>query len=253
VAAGAGVGRKHKDFALASLLQEMDFALIELPASQSASVRQQKRLNKLVHSATELTPENDVTFKAFGSRVLGDMQFESFVHGMGFTDMLQASALQTMRYYGLDDNIRSWSGFVVPWDALLAKLADSLGRTTVKQLLTSKASSGLVTNTRVVKLETSGCQLCESQSLVYVETHKAGTNRHACFSTTHVVLATPITSLKQLIPVRAAANSKLAFVKAQPFVRLYVKVAQSDRSSMQKAVQKFRVVSLTQTTETHVS
>ena len=239
VAMGAGVGRSHKDKLLANLLAEVNMELVLMPPSSSGPDKQQQRLQKLVDFAKNLTEDNDISFKHFAQQILGTQEFEAFVNQMGFTDMLQASARQTMNYYGLDDNVKSWSAFVVQWDALVKKLADFVGKTTFAKLH-STCSSGLVTNTKV--LDMSVCQ--ETNSIVLQVATGSNTRfKNLVVSSKHVVLATSISGLKQLLPSKVVKCSKLHYVKSQPFARVYAKVASQDRALMQTAVQKYRVVS----------
>ena len=118
VSTGAGVGRSGKDVRLASLLEELGLPIQSRGATADADARQVRRLALL--SAAQ--PRDGATFRSFARGVLGDAELRAFVTTMGHTDMLEASARETMLHYGLEDNVHSWTPFSVPWNALCETL-----------------------------------------------------------------------------------------------------------------------------------
>jgi monoamine oxidase len=139
VVSGAGVGRLQKDTRLALLLHELKVVepaklavMVPLPKKPASQMQQQQHqqdlLNKLRQRAKLLTADNDVTFLEFAESTLGRLQARQFVSRMGYTDMLHASARATMRFYGLEDNVSSWTPFAVPWNRLVDALQDAVNQ-----------------------------------------------------------------------------------------------------------------------------
>ena len=96
VVTGAGVLRSHKDKLMQALLKEMQVGSEKIDVAAKPT--------GIFNDYDELCgsfPLKHETFEAFGRRVL-KQRFDNFVQQMGFTDMLRASAVETMRHYGLE-------------------------------------------------------------------------------------------------------------------------------------------------------
>jgi hypothetical protein len=271
VVSGAGVGRLQKDTRLASLLHELKVVepaklavMVPLPKKPASQMQQQQHqqdlLNKLRQRAKLLTADNDVTFLEFAESTLGRLEARQFVSKMGYTDMLHASARATMRFYGLEDNVSSWTPFAVPWNRLVDALQDAVNQANnnskqdqskqdqskqdqSKQDQSKHDRRRVWTNAKVTKLSKAvrggfDLQVCTTKRALPIKSGSGCVQVHARI----VVLATPINVLKTLVPPELFNKSKLVHVKSQPWVRAYVKVAKQSRQAVAEAVQKYKVV-----------
>ncbi len=230
VSAGAGVGRSGKDVRLAALLQELDLPVHVRGSTTRAPPRQVARLAALVQAKE---PGPDVTFRTFARQVLGDAEFRAFLTTMGHTDMLEAQAQETMRHYGLEDNVLSWTPFSVPWNDLCERL---------RARILAFPNGRVRTGQRVDKVHWPSSwrrpQAARPSGSTYARlTLSSGTHVRA----SRVVLAVPIDELTALVPAwyRPAIRS----VRAQPFIRVYVRVAREHAPLVAASIGYFRVVS----------
>jgi hypothetical protein len=229
VSAGAGVGRGGKDVRLAALLQELDLPVHVRGATPRAPPRQVARLAALVQAKE---PGPDMTFRTFARQVLGDAEFRAFLTTMGHTDMLDAQAQETMRHYGLEDNVLSWTPFTVPWNDLCERL-----RARILAFPNGRVRTGQHVD-EVHWPSTWRPQAARPSRATYARlTLSGGTHVRAL----RVVLAVPINELTALAP--AWYWPAISTVRAQPFIRVYVRVAREHAPLVAASIGYFRVVS----------
>lgn len=277
VSAGAGVGRSGKDVRLAGLLEELGLPIQSRGATAEADAGQVRRL-ALLRAAK---PRDNATFCSFARGVLGDAELRTFVTAMGHTDMLEASARETMLHYGLEDNVHSWTPFSVPWNALSETLRKRVQEFPGGRVLTGarvahirwprswadcargaedgegRGSRPATRNTttgapaaggRHAK-RTSGAEVRARHPRPAVAASDQRTADLAALTlaggTVHlarrVIVAVPIDSMVQLLP--RWFLPRVSRIRGQPFIRVYARVARAHAHLVAAAVGKFRVVS----------
>jgi hypothetical protein len=235
VLVGAGVLRAHKDKLMQGLLKEFGVKY------ETTSVASKPNLGELYDELCAAKPSEHETFEAFGRRVLAK-RFNVFVQQMGFTDMLRASAVETMRCYGLEDNICAYKAVKFDWNVLVAELARKA----------RLQGATILTNHKAVKLSPIGRRNSTnpnpSQNVGSQDKTKPGiqlrvisgaTSRPTFVRARKVVIASTKACIKALLP----QSTCFEHLHAQPFIRVY---AQMDaQSSLQVAakINNFKVVS----------
>jgi hypothetical protein len=68
-----------------------------------------------------------IAFKEFAGKVLGD-DYTKFIDMMGYTDFEDADIEDTIYNYGLDDNIPGYRCADVPWNLVIDRLVEEIGR-----------------------------------------------------------------------------------------------------------------------------
>jgi NAD(P)-binding Rossmann-like domain len=214
VTTGAGVGRKHKDHLLLDLLKEMDVPSIELQPTSLPNRQQLARLRTLIARH----PMPGESFAQFGQRVLGIDEYDQFIIGMGFSDMEDANARETLLHYGLDDNIRPWTVVRIPWNNLISTLQRRL-----------QQSGGYVHyNAAVDKIYLGRLLYRPHTQHIIVD---AGGHQYSAHK---LVFATTADVIRTLLPRRL--RQIYAHVKTQPFLRAYAQFAPRSRPVMSRLV-----------------
>jgi len=232
VVTGAGVGRKSKDELLRRLLTELRVPYQEFSAPHAygpgVEAPDPRALSAL---EAALTPaDHAVTFLAYARRVLGPEAAKKFIEGMGYTDMLMADAYDTVKYYGLDDNVPGADPadpqptlLAIPWGQLIKALVKAVG------------PRRIVYGARVERLQQLPGGDWEVECAASAAQH--GPQRGP-FRARSVICATTIRTLRKLFPrVR-----EYRYIESQPFLRVYAKFPRALRAYMQKAVPTYTVV-----------
>ena len=150
VVTGAGIGRKNKDKLLLKLMREFQIPIHFFETEHKYSdlihppcdVKSTFALLKRTYESENHTNKIRTTFKAYATAVLGEASYEHFILCAGYSDYEQADAHDTLYHYNFDDNYNKWTGFSVPWKALVDKMVHSLGHMQVV----------IVNNTEVTKI-----------------------------------------------------------------------------------------------------
>ena len=251
VAKGAGVGRKRKDHRLIRLLDELKVPYTEFRAEhhyadtidppcnvketflyiKDAYEEQHEEANFLTKNNEETTgpkgrrgiagfpqvpgfPANK-TFREFAEPLLGKERYRHFTMCAGYTDYENEAVESTLYDYGFDDNYAKWTGLSIPWNILLDRLLDVVGRENIHA------------NTKVTRIE-------QTDQNTYV----LSTEKGKVYPAGHVILATTITSLRKLLP----AVPEYRFIQSQPFLRVYGKFSSSSAKLLQETLQGLTVV-----------
>ena len=225
VVTGAGVLRAHKDKLMQALLRELGIP------SEKIDVAAKPGLLDDYDELRGSFPGKHETFEVFGRRVL-KKRFDGFVQQMGFTDMLKASAVETMQHYGLEDNILAYKAVKFDWNMLVSELAQKAQR----------QGATILTSHKVVKLskinitDDVGSQ---TKTKPGIELRVVSSTMRPTFVRTRkVVIASTASCIKALLPRRSLFDG----VHAQPFIRVYAQLdAQSSRSVADK-IKGFKVV-----------
>ena len=226
VAKGAGVGRKRKDHRLLRLLDELKVPYTEFraehhyattidpPCNVKETFLYIKDAYKSGHNSGHSSTNK--TFREFAEPLLGKERYQHFIMCAGYTDYENEAVESTLYDYGFDDNYAKWTGLSIPWNVLLDRLLDVVGRENIHA------------NTKVTHIE-------QTDQNTYVLSTEKGKVYPAC----HVILATTITSLRNLLP----AVPEYRFIKSQPFLRIYGKFSKTSIPLLQNVIEGLTVVS----------
>lgn len=221
VAKGAGVGRKRKDHRLIRLLDELKVPYTEFraehhyattidpPCNVKETFLYIKDAYKSGHNVT------NKTFREFAEPLLGKERYQHFIMCAGYTDYENEAVESTLYDYGFDDNYAKWTGLSIPWNVLLDRLLDVVGRENIHA------------NTKVTRIE-------QTEQNTYV----LSTEKGKVYPASHVILATTITSLRNLLP----AVPEYKFIQSQPFLRIYGKFSSSSAKLLQETLHGLTVV-----------
>jgi len=221
IVTGAGIGRKNKDKLLYKLLTELHFHLSEYTVNpQYSRVMEHVDIKKIL---THLRKEykkykgHPLTFKQFATSILGEKLYKKLIISAGYTDYENEDALETLYYYGMEDNSCCWRAFHVPWRKMVLKLYHYIGENHFR------FSSDVIS---IQKLQEHPCkfQINLENGINYL------CNR--------VIIATTIDTVQNLLPDYLIYK----YIKGQPFLRLYAKFTKKSAEIMKQYVKGFTFV-----------
>lgn len=208
---GAGVGRKLKDGILVRLLDDLGVGYTQFLADVTYSSSR-----SCIHAAVALTStvqllkrkyvaevHRGLTFKAYAVGTLGRDAYKCFVEGMGFSDFEAESAHDVLKYYGLEDNTGGWVGLSIDWTAVVARLADRVGRRHIR------------TNAEVVRVDPGDGRHVASVAVRV----RGGTSVDVTYTAGQVVIASTVDTVRRLLPQCTIYRG----VHGQSFLRVYAK------------------------------
>jgi hypothetical protein len=229
IVTGAGIGRKNKDNLLIKLLSDVG---LKISAKDTYTVNPQhsKLIKKIdVHSVlTHLRREfreksenstkyNKETFKEFATDVLGTEAYKNLLLNVGYSDFENEDVLETLYYYGMEDNMCCWKAFHVPWKQLVMNLANEIGKQHFKF------------SNNVIKIS----KISENPCKFLVET-----DNNDFYVCNKVIIATTIDETRKLFPDKQIYNS----IQGQPFLRLYAKFSKGSIPIINQYVNGFTFV-----------
>jgi len=234
IAIGAGVGRKRKDKYLQKLLKELN-----VPTHEHKHV---------VHYASTITPPCDVrttfrtlkarmdeanthpepTFQEFATRILGKAGYDHFVTCAGYSDYEAEAAMNTLTYYGFNDNYDQWTLIGIPWEMVLDKIQAAIG------------PSHLRTNHTVTHIAPRRRRNNPDGWQVTVSTSPSRTAVH--YTASRLILATTIDTVKRLVPGANRPQSPYQRIAGQPFLRIYGKFTPASAKIMAQYVTATKIV-----------
>jgi hypothetical protein len=221
IVTGAGIGRKSKDKLLHKLLTDLHFHLPEYTVKPHYSnMMEHVDVNKVM---TRLRKEykkfkdQRLTFKEFAINVLGEKLYKKFIMSAGYTDYENEDALETLYYYGMEDNACCWKAFHVPWRKMVLKLYHIIGEKHFR------FSSEVI---RIQRLQEKPCKF-----LINLE-------NGSYYLCNRVIIASTIDTIKNLLPGHIIYNR----IKGQPFLRLYAKFTKKSTDIMKEYVKGFTFV-----------
>lgn len=233
VAIGAGVGRKHKDHNLIRLLQENKVQTSEFEATRDYITPFQpidiNKIMKQLKSEYQSKPNTykSLRFKEFFIKVLDQELYHQFVITSGYTDYENADTYETLYKYGMDDNTRGgWTAIHVPWNDLVTRLYEKIGKENFK------FSSEV---TKITQIQTFPLTLFE----VFMRNSPP-------LYTNKVVVATTISGVKKILQTLDSTNKLCILynqIHAQPFLMVYAKFDKKSSDIMKTHVKTFTVVS----------
>lgn len=224
---GAGVGRKNKDKLLIDLLDDLDVPYAEFNSthqyastiSQPCDVKQVFNLLKKEYNKSK--DREHITFKKFAKPLLGDKNYQNFLVCAGYTDYENEDAYDTLYNYGFEDNYTDWIALKINWKRLIETLAHAIGLENIR------VSSNVV---NIEKVSETPCEF-----LVHLENGKT-------FSCNKVIMATTITSVRNLVPGAKNKYSIYQQIHGQPFLRLYAKFSKASIPIMRTYVPTITIV-----------
>jgi hypothetical protein len=222
IVTGAGIGRKTKDKLLHKLLSDLGFNVTEYKVNpQYSKLIERVDVKKIVEHLREEykynNPNKNLTFKEFAINILGENLYKKFIISTGYTDYENEDVLETLYYYGIEDNACCWKAFHVPWKKLVLKLYDNIGESHFK------FSSNVVS---IKKTQQNPCQ--------YQINIKNGTH----YTCNKVIIGSTIDTVRNLLPQFSIYND----IQGQPFLRLYAKFTKKSADIMKEYIKGFTFV-----------
>lgn len=224
VVTGAGVGRKDKDHLLIQLLRELkipynEFQVVHNYAQTIDPSCDVKKVFNILKKQYKEAPAPGKTFKEFALPILGKKLYKNFTICSEYTDYENEDAYDTFYNYGFEDNYNSWTALHIPWKELVETIAKKIG---VKNIRVSSD---------VIDIENSSpCNF-----VVY-------TDNGVSYSCKKVIMATTITSVKNLIVGADYRNSIYQQIHGQTFLRLYGKFSKASAEIMKHYVSGITIV-----------
>ena len=221
IVTGAGIGRKGKDKLLHKLLTNLHFHLPEYIVNpQYSKLMDHIDIKKImIHLRKEYNKFKDqnLTFKQFATKVLGDNLYKKFLISAGYTDYENEDVLETLYYYGMEDNTCCWRAFQVPWRKMVMKLYHYIGENHFR------FSSNVI-----------GIQRLQEKPCLFQINIENGI-QYLC---NRVIIASTIDTIKKLLPNHSIYNH----IKGQPFLRLYAKFTKKSGEIMKEYIKGFTFV-----------
>ena len=221
IVTGAGIGRKNKDKLLYKLLTDLQFYLHEYTVNpQYSKLIQNIDIKKIMnHLRKEYKnfKNKQLTFKQFATTILGENMYKKFILSAGYTDYENEDVLETLYYYGMEDNACCWTAFSVPWRKMVLKLYHYIGETNFR------FSSNVI---QIKKIQEKPCKF-----LINLENG----NQYLC---NRIIIASTIDTIRNLLPNNPIYNN----IQGQPFLRLYAKFTKKSAEIMKHYIKGFTFV-----------
>lgn len=217
IVTGAGIGRKTKDKLLLKLLNNLNIHTSEYTVNPKYSklikhVDINKIMNHLKKEYTKNT-DNSLTFKQFATNILGEKLYKDFLISAGYTDYENEDVLETLYYYGMEDNSCCWKAFHVPWRKMVLKLYHYIGEKNFK------FSNNVIS---IHKINKQPCKfLIKTENGIQYLCNK-------------VIVASTIDTIRKLLAMPIYND-----IEGQPFLRLYAKFTKKSIPIMKEYVKGF--------------
>jgi hypothetical protein len=187
IVTGAGIGRKRKDKLLFKLMNDLKLPSHEYMVKPQYSkcfhpidINNIMELLRKKSKTIDFSNKNiNPTFSEYAKSILGENEYKKFILSAGYTDYEKEDFLETLYYYGMEDNTCCWKAFTVEWKKLVLKLYDIIGHDKFR------FSSNVA---KIDKIQDSPCV-----NIVQTETGK----QYYC---NKIIMATTITSIRKLLP-----------------------------------------------------
>jgi hypothetical protein len=221
IVTGAGIGRKNKDKLLYKLLHDFNLSTPEYIVNPQKSklihsVNGNEIMNRLKREYKNFK-DKSLTFKQFATKVLGEKEYKQFIISAGYTDYENEDVLETLYYYGMEDNTSSWRAFHVPWRKLVIKLYNYIGGQHFR--FSNKV-------TKITKIHEEPCKfLIETENEIQYTCNK-------------VIIGSTIDTVRKLLPSYTIYND----IEGQPFLRLYAKFTKKSIPVLKEYVKGFTFV-----------
>jgi hypothetical protein len=222
VVIGAGIGRKHKDFRLIDLLDELkikygEFTVEPAFATTIESECAIKKTFSMLKNKYDPNVDKANTFKQFAAKYLKPDEYKHFVTCSGYSDYENEDAHGTLFQYGFDDNYSKWPALSIDWKTLLNKLVETLGEKNIK-----------------CSQEVSKIKYDEAAEQFIVLTK----SKHE-YTTQKIIIATTIDSVQKLLPGPQSIYKEIC---GQSFIRIYGQFSKDCIDIMKTYVSKTLIV-----------
>jgi len=220
VVTGAGIGRKDKHPLLLQLLQELQIPYTEsvFDIHYANTIDYPLDISKVIsflrREYKKNPSEKRKTFQTFAKSILGEATYQEFIISAGYTDYENEDVYETLYHYGMDDNKGGWTMLSIPWKKLIDALCKKIGDSNIK---TSNDVVGITSCNSFFEIET---------------------NKGSVYTCQKVILATTITSIRELLPKLKIYEQ----IHGQPFLRLYAKFTKESSKIMQEYVPGYTIV-----------
>jgi hypothetical protein len=202
---GAGIGRKDTNPLLIELCKELKINIKEtLSVVEYSSVLENYfDINKILEYLRKKYNKNKqmyrkMTFREFGTSILGEYYYNLFVLSNGYSDFEDASVPETLYDYGIEDNAGGWIKLFIPWSELLQKMVQHIHP---ENIIFNKEVHGIAKMIDKYDVMTTG----------------------TTYSTNKIIIATTINGIRKLLPQYPIYKQ----IHGQPFIRIYAKFDKS--------------------------
>lgn len=216
---GAGIGRKHKDFRLIDLLDDLGIKYGEFTVSPKyaltlENVCEVKKIFMSLKRKYDPIADKSKTFKEFATSILSAEQYKYFTICSGYTDYENEDAHGTLFQYGFDDNYAKWTGLSINWKELINKLLLNIGE---KNIQCSREVSTIKYN------ETE-----ETFTIITKEKHE--------YVSKKIIMATTVDAVRALLPGAKKPGSIYQQICGQSFIRIYGQFSKESIEIMKRYV-----------------
>jgi hypothetical protein len=213
VVRGAGVGRKNKDHLLIELCNDLGIHLNEFKSTfhYADTIHPPcnvKQLIQYLKSEYKKQPSKK-TFKQFAKPLLGEKLYKNFTTCAGYTDYENEDTYDTLYNYGFEDNYASWDALHIPWNEMMKRLLEKIGKKNVEFAKMVVSVKPILSNHFEIT--------CKDNSQYYCE---------------KLILATTIDSVLKLLPQFPIYRE----IHGQPFLRVYGKFSKSSIPTLEEYV-----------------
>jgi thioredoxin reductase len=221
IVTGAGIGRKNKDKLLYKLLHYFNLSTQEyIMKPQVSKLVNQVNGNEIMNRMRreyKKFKDQDLTFKQFATKVLGEKLYKDFIISAGYTDYENEDVFETLYYYGMEDNTSAWKAFHVPWRKLVIKLYNYIG---VKHFRFSNKV------TKITRVSEAPCKFL------------INTENEVQYMCNKVIIGSTIDTIQKLLPLHSIYNN----IEGQPFLRLYAKFTKKSIPVLKDFIKGFTFV-----------
>jgi len=200
VSSGAGVGRKDTNPILIKLCKELNININEEIAKIDYKLEDKCDVLKILQLLKEKYETNkkyynNLTFREFGTEILGEKLYKLFVITNGYSDFEKAAVYDTLFNYGIEDNVSGWTKLFINWTELINKLSDAIGY------------ENILLSTEITKIN--------KKNLFELKT-----NTHKKFYAKKIIIATTVDIVRKFLPEHTIYEQ----IQSQKFLRIYAKL-----------------------------
>jgi hypothetical protein len=164
-----------------------------------------------------------LTFKNFGTKILGEINYKLFTIYGGYTDFENADVYETLYKYGMDDNKGGWSILYIPWKDLIEQLCKYIDYKNIK------TSNNVIS---ILKISN------PNDPCLY----EINTEEKHVYYCNKVIVATTISGIMKLVPGASNKKSLYQQIHGQPFLRMYAKFDAKSTKILKNWVKNYTIV-----------
>lgn len=219
VLGGAGIGRLKKDFLLMKLLDELrlSYNRFNIETQFANNIKNHIDVMKtfrFLKKSFDNNNHSNLTFKEFALTVLNNKEYKDFRIATSLSDYENEDVIQTLKYYGMDDNSNELVAISVPWKDLIDKLIEKIN---IKNIRCNQTVNKIIKQSNYYEILTD----------------------NETYSCNKVYIATDIDTIRKLLNKEHIYRE----IKGQPFLRIYGKFSGESIKIMDEYVKKTTIVS----------